>query len=150
MLVPTTLEDLDAIEPAETFDMDWQSYFKEVADRPTLEAYLATYCRTSWFKGELLGIGGVTPLWDHVGELWMCPDVRGLQHPLVITRELLRTIEHLRHVTAAHRFQITLAPNASPSWRRFIRRIGFQREGTLRSYIRPGEDYELFSRLWVH
>lgn len=150
MIEPTTMDDITAIVPAEGQDMDWRAIFMDMADAATLEAYLTTYCRTVWLHGKMIAIAGVTPLWDHVGEIWLCPSEHAKDHRLYLARTLFKLLDIAQDVLKAHRIQLTVGPNdmKKPDWRELVARLGFRSEGTLRSYIHAGEDYELFSRIW--
>jgi len=144
---PTKIEDIYAINPRDESDMEWREFLHGVADRNTLEQYVSVYCRTLRKGDKIIAIAGVTSLWPGVGEIWICIDKDAGQVRFSLTRKILELIPIARDILDAHRLQITVHPDRK-EFMEFLLHIGFDSEGPVHSYIRYGEDYQMFYQLF--
>lgn len=101
---------------------------------------------TAMLLGQPIGAAGVSILRPGVGEAWaiFSPLIKTM--PFAIHRNVKKILariiaeQHLRRVHAAIDPQDKIAV-------RWIGRLGFQREGTLRRFGEGGKDMDLYARI---
>lgn len=101
-----------------------------------------TYVRDN----EIIGCGGVFPLWKNVGQCWMiaCCDYK--KYWLNAGRYMLWTINAAFKTFDLNRIQGTARANHKEAIK-FLKWANFKEEGTLKSYGANGEDHIMFARL---
>jgi hypothetical protein len=98
----------------------------------------------SWFndKDELTGVGGVMPLWDGVGEVWLLLTEEGKKSSVSLLKDSKWFIEYLLEKEGYHRLQCSIVCEFV-SAHRFISACGFVPEGIMADY---GPNKEHFTR----
>ena len=140
---PATVEDVQLIEPATHFDRTWAFQL----GRQECAAFLHAYARTLTYEGKPIAIGGVSPVWAGVGDLWVVMSDEGYQHPTILARHFRQLIQQAREVILAHRLQAAVHTKNKRQMN-FLEKLGFEQEGVLRGYYEPDEDYHLYSIVW--
>lgn len=97
------------------------------------------------WKGLLVGVGGIIPLWNGVGEVWMCAMEDLKRSPLTFTKMMKRLIEQLEG--GFHRIQMTVSI-AEPGHLKWAKLLGFQEEGTLVRYGPDRSNHVMLSITW--
>ncbi|HWN46803.1 MAG TPA: hypothetical protein VNM71_05565 [Steroidobacteraceae bacterium] len=90
----------------------------------------------------VLGCGGMTELWENRAQIWALVSKDAGPHMVGIHR----AVEGFLKQAPQRRIEAyVLVGFAAGS--RWIRRLGFKHEGTMRAYSPEGDDYELFARV---
>lgn len=103
-------------------------------------------CKTGLVDGRIVGLGGITILWDGVGEGWLIltKDVltRKVESYRCIYRLMLKLIEEnkLRRIQAHVRTDFRQAI-------KMIEALGFEREGLLREFCPDKCDVYMYARI---
>jgi len=99
-------------------------------------------------SGEVVFIGGVSPLHNHVGEGFF---IFSENFPSVFKQHAKEIIKGMRDYIALHMFKFrriqTHVRTDFPEARRFIEVLGFQCEGVMRNYTPDNKDAYLYSRV---
>lgn len=90
--------------------------------------------------GEILGCGGVADLDAGRGLLWSFISDAGRRHPHCLHRAARRFISSLDY----RRIEATCRGAKACRW---LEALGFQHEGTLRSWTPDGADFEIYARI---
>lgn len=115
-----------------------------------MKKYRETYLKGpaySVFDGDsLVFCGGVVIQWDRVGECWIICNNTIKKYIREICFYSDNYLERIIIDSHLHRVQATV-PARWIQGVRFLERLGFHREGTLRKYSSAGEDYYMYSRV---
>lgn len=116
-----------------------------LADR--LDPYALRGCAfTGLVAGRVVGCAGVRPLWPGVGEAWAVFSAEALMRPTALFRAALRGVAKIEDAQGLRRIQATCHADHEAG-ARFLRALGFRREGLLRRYGLGGEGhYWLYAR----
>lgn len=119
------------------------------ADSAGLEKALAlvdiSTAATISYNGCVLAIMGYYQLWPGVLEVWVLPSKYVQNHAVPYLRTVRRYIEGLSKLPGVHRLQTSAVDDSlHEGWMRFL---GFQCEGLLRSYSSNKVDYAMWGRL---
>ena len=114
-------------------------------------AYATTY---SWTgvdteTGNIIGCGGIIPLWTGVGEAWVATDLDPIRQKSLGRRGLYilkKQIVDTEKTYFFHRIQAAVEVNFEVGIRLAFA-LGFQYEGLMRRYGVDGKDYHRFSRI---
>ncbi len=101
---------------------------------------------TLMWDGRIIGFTGFMNLWPGVVEVWLIPTKYVGDKPLLLVRTLKKYIEGIAEDQKLWRIQ-TIAI-ADPVHARFLECLGFQCEGTARSYVKKGQDHKYWSRIF--
>jgi len=101
---------------------------------------------TGVVRGEIAGCAGLIPLWPGVAEAWMVSTALFTRYPKTIHRGIAAGLATLAETMGLHRIQAAVHQEHRVSLR-WLRRLGFRLEGTLRRYGPDGADYLRLARL---
>ena len=107
---------------------------------PQLETYTLVY------QGSVLAVVGVEQKWDGVMEVFIVPTTYTHRHRSVLAKSIGKTLDLVRFRSKIHRFQTHSL--AHPVVDRFMKSIGFLREGTCKMYSSNGLDYNMWAKVW--
>lgn len=96
--------------------------------------------------GRARGIGGIEPVWEGRHVLWSYAADLSLREWGQVLRFTRRRIARALEREDVRRVECT-ASLAAPRYCRFLGRLGFAYEGTLRAYGPGGEDMAMFSQV---
>lgn len=116
-----------------------------LADR--LDPYAIRGCAfTGLIGGRVVGCAGVRPMWAGVGEAWAVFSLEALGRPVSLFRAAARGLAAMEDRQGLRRIQATCHADHDAG-ARFLRALGFEREGLLRRYGLRGEgNYWLYAR----
>ena len=97
-------------------------------------------------NGQPMAIGGVTVLWDGVGEAWLAPSEYCFKKPLLLVKTALSVLAGTAKQYNLHRVQCVVRADDRKA-QRFALALGFERESTLVKYGPEGHDY--FMMIWL-
>lgn len=140
---PTTVEDVRSIEPSTHQDR----LYAQQLGRDEAALFLKTYAVTLEHEDKPVAIGGVTPMWTGVGDLWVIMTDEAYRQPAVTARHLRLLVDQAREVILAHRLQATVAVGHE-RMAAFLEHLDFKQEGILRAYYEPDKDYWLYAKVW--
>ena len=106
------------------------------------QGYGATYIR----NGEVIGCGGVFPLWEGVGQCWMTASQDYKKHWLSVARYMKTVIDVSFKLFNFHRIQGTTKASYTEGIK-FLEWAGFEREGELKGYGVDKENHIMYARL---
>lgn len=112
--------------------------------RKSMEQLNNTYAWTGVVDGQVIGCAGMVPLLPGVGEIWALFSDALPQHKVSMFKELKRHLEHL-HAQGYPRLQ-TVVQHGFETGKRFVERLGFEFEGSMRKYIN-GETYDRYAKI---
>ena len=95
---------------------------------------------------SIVGIGGIALLWKGVGEAWAVPSVAVKQHPLAFHRAVKMMLNMIQDNKKLHRVQAAVLEDF-PKGHKWIKSLGFKREGKMRAYGPNGENYIRYARI---
>jgi len=102
---------------------------------------IADHSFTAIEDGEVIGAGGIYPLWPGVGEAWVVAAEATSRHKVLIARAVLGGLHALVERHGFHRVQ-AVAHVDWPAANRFLQWLGFEHEGRCKKYDAAGNDYE--------
>ena len=89
---------------------------------------------------------GMIPQWEDRAIAWGLISAEAGQHFRAITKAVLRSME----LHPFRRIETAVACNF-PQGHRWVKMLGFEREGTMRAYTPFGDDCDLYARVrWKH
>jgi hypothetical protein len=91
--------------------------------------------------GRILFCAGFSILWSGVADFWMVPSIYAKAYPLTFYRIAKRYLKVLPETFKLHRMQTTSYDD--PFHEKWMNKLGFQKEGTLRKY-RPDQSNMCF------
>ena len=96
-------------------------------------------------NGEIIGCGGILPLWKGVGEAWVISSPQVEKHPIAFARTIWRKLFELIDSMGLERVQslVDAEHKVSMVW---VERMGFKQEGLMRKYM-DGRDFIRYA--WV-
>jgi L-amino acid N-acyltransferase YncA len=95
----------------------------------------------------ILGLAGITQLYEKVGYAWMGPTRVGLKHPLAISRRIKIEIDRIAARLDLHRVQADVWEEA-PISIKFVEWVGFEYEGRMPKYTPDGDTYLRYARVY--
>lgn len=99
---------------------------------------------TIFYDGRVIAIMGLQELWPGVCELWVLPSKYLREYAIPFSRSIKKAINS-GILCAYHRVQIqALDDDLHNRWLKFL---GFEKEGTLRKYDKFGNNYNMWSRV---
>lgn len=99
--------------------------------------------------GRILGAAGMTQIVPWVADFWLIPSKWVPDYPLAFHRTVLGKFKELLAQSTAVRIQGVVDPKY-PERVRWIERLGFTREGTMRTFGPNGEDMDLYAIIRGH
>ena len=96
--------------------------------------------------GHLVLSAGVWQLWPGVGEAWLLPSARLLARPRGPVRTVRRFLDEIAEREGYTRVQATTHADFERG-ERFLKWLGFEREGVLRKFGPDGSDHKIYSRV---
>lgn len=112
-----------------------------------VRAYLQRGPAWSGFVGNrIMGCAGVCVLWRGVGEAWMVTTDLAARMPLAFHRAIASRLDEVMMSMNLWRLQAIIHTEHEVS-RRWVRRLGFEEEGTMQRYGPDGKDYVRFARV---
>ena len=120
-----------------------QEYLRSLYDPSNLDWVAAHPSFSGVVDGEIIGCGGILPLWDNRASAWMWLGAQARRHMLSTTRAVLRFLE----VQPYRRVEISVDREFGEA-HRWARMLGFQLEaGRMRAYRPDGGDCSLYARV---
>ena len=101
---------------------------------------------TAIHNGHVVACGGITPMWDGVGEVWLLGSHRVKENKTSLTRAVYDTLGFLMDNNNYWRLQGTVLANWE-SGLRFARFFGFEQEGVMKKYGPDQQDYIRVARI---
>lgn len=99
---------------------------------------------TIFYDGRVIAIMGLQELWPGVCELWVFPSKYLKAYAIPFARTIRKAITS-GILSGYHRVQIQALDDDLHN--RWIKFLGFEKEGTLRRYDKFGNDYNMWSRV---
>lgn len=96
---------------------------------------------------EIAGCFGVCRVWDGVAEATLVPSDVFYTKPKLFTRFTRGLLDVAAKTYNLHRIQ-ALCLEKYPKHGRFIRALGFEKEGVIRGYDPQKNDYGMYARFW--
>ena len=110
-------------------------FFTVLPDQPAVSA---------WYKGKVIGVGGINLFWEGVGEAWvlLSKDIESCRFGTY--RMIRRMFKSLTKEYGLQRLQATVR---SGWWDaiKMVEKLGFQREGLMKHYCPNGDDVIMYS-----
>jgi len=103
------------------------------------------YGYTGLADGEIVGLGGILPLWKGVGEAWVVSSPLVARYPLFFYRTIYWMLEELMEKMELVRVQTTVHCKHERSIK-WVEKMKFKNEGLMRKYI-GGQDYYRYARV---
>lgn len=121
--------------------MEYVNFHPDEAYLNNIEKFQMSFCGLD-DQGKVVGIAGILPLWNGVGEAWsfLTPEVQ--KHPFTLHRAVKRGLEKIMNERCFHRVQtnVLLGNKVGEYW---AERLGFHFESFLPMY---GPNKESYSR----
>ena len=119
---------------------------QEAFDRVDQMSRISTQAGTFLCEGRIHFVAGFCPMWPGVYEVWMLPSVYVRNAPMFFCRTLRRYIDRIAHDFKAHRIQTTSFDDKfHERWMKFM---GFEKEGTLRQFTQDKRNMCQFGRIF--
>src|SRR5574342_128376 len=93
--------------------------------------------------GRVLGCAGMTQIAPWVADFWLIPSRWVKDYPILFHKTVTREFVKLLACTQARRIQGVVDPQYLERVR-WIERLGFAREGTMRAFGPDGQDMDLY------
>jgi hypothetical protein len=103
---------------------------------------------TLMHEGRILCVGGVSMVWPGVGQMWLIPSQYVNDYSLVFVRTVRNFLESMMKSHELHRMQAVISSEL-PNGEKWIRGLGFQKEGKMQQYSASGVDYYLYGKLRI-
>ncbi len=102
------------------------------------------------YDGRIITCCGFIEVWSGVCEVWQIPSVYITDKPILFARIIKRYLDRLVETFKWHRMQTTSLNDELH--RRWMKWLGFEREGLLRRYSYDKQDYVQWGKLfqWQH
>ena len=97
-------------------------------------------------QDEVIGIGGIHNIWDHVGEAWLLLGKDAVTKPTSVARHTAYMFDYLQEEFDYKRIQASIAVTDKTA-KRFAEWLGFQNEGVMKKYGPDGTDYYRYARV---
>lgn len=101
---------------------------------------------TGLIDGKIVGVGGVTVLWEGVGEGWLILTKDVLKHKTTAYNCIYRMTKKIIEECNLTRIQAVVRVDF-PQAMKMMERLGFRREGYLRKYCPDGCNVWLYGRV---
>lgn len=104
---------------------------------------------TALWNGEIVGVGGVTILWEGVGDFWIILSKNAERdgvHGIIALSAISQRVDKIIKKYKLHRAQAAIRTNF-PRAIKMIEYLGFEREGLLRGYCPDGGDVWMYAKL---
>ena len=109
--------------------------------------YTPGYSFTGFYKGQVIMIYGICPLWKGVAELYMVPTVHLTKHKFTFHKAALRFFEYTASRMRLHRYQCYVCCRNVPAVN-WIEACYFHYEGRLLQFGPNCEDYRMYGRIF--
>lgn len=139
-----SMETLDTVKLVPELKTD--DHMLDLFRHPTAGEYFQHLAREWWFEGECLGFSGFHVVCPGCVEIWCALTPAARQHPKEFVEECARQCDWVTNSLLLHRMQATTRVDYHKA-HNLMDRLGFEHEGTLRSYRAPGDDYILWGKL---
>ena len=97
-------------------------------------------------EGRILCCAGYRQMWPGLLDGWIIPSIWIKDHRITFAKYMKRYIETVAATFKCHRFQ-TLSPD-DLFHDRFMRFLGFEKEGVMKKYTHTKRDYGIHARLF--
>jgi len=97
-------------------------------------------------EGDIIAIGGVSLLWPGVGAGWVLTSPLMVKYKIWTHRIIRDILNKAIKVHNLHRIESIILKNHGVSCK-WVKRLGFRKEGLLRKYDSQGNDYWLVARI---
>ena len=145
-VTPFEPEDIEEIVPRE-IDKEWNDVLSDSIEIERISRNGLDPAYTARLDGRVVFCGGITVLWEGVGEIWSLVDERAthLSKEIYIWQKQLLETQIKKGIF--NRLQAHVAKKW-PSACRFVEHLGFTQEAVLRKYGVNGDDYILYGRVF--
>ena len=99
--------------------------------------------------GRVLGCAGMAQVAPWIADFWLIPSRWVKEYPVLFHRTVTREFAKLCASTDARRIQGVVDPQY-PERTRWILRLGFVKEGTMRAFGPDGQDMDLYALVREH
>lgn len=96
-------------------------------------------------RGEIYAIGGILPVWEGVGEIWLIPTRLAKTKPVSLARHIKLGLLDMEKSLELRRLQAVVRCGFDRG-HDLVKFLGFQSEGVMRKYGPDGEDYERYAK----
>lgn len=96
--------------------------------------------------GRVLGCAGMQSVAPWVADFWLIPSGLIPEYPLAFHKTVLAKFKELLASSTARRIQGVVDPKF-PERTRWIERLGFVKEGTMRAFGPDGQDMDLYAMI---
>ena len=104
------------------------------------------YPKTGLADGRPVAIGGISRLWDGVGEGWLIGSQDFKSHMFFICKHVRKYIKEYTKIMGINRLQAVVSASNKDVYRFAEKFAGFTYEGYLHSYGMDGTDQLMFAR----
>lgn len=134
--------------PLLTMRPDEDKWFEsqEVIDRQMTALAHNAISGSLFVDDKLVAVIGWLPLWKGVVEVWSFPCADIHRYAVIYLKTVLKQLEVIHLVAKPHRIQTH--SQADPLHDRWMKRLGFTCEGTLKQYSCDREDFRIWA-LWA-
>ena len=95
---------------------------------------------------EVLAVGGVTVMWEGVGEAWIIMGESAYTRPYSIAKYSSYLFDHIQEDYKLHRIQASVSI-IDETAKRFVNWLGFEVEGIMTKYGPDKSDYFRYARV---
>lgn len=143
---PCTPQDLLEIKIAGQLDDERRQIMGNLAAHEDPDAMLQESARTIWRDDRVLACFGVWPMWAGVSRAWSMITEEMRESPLTLHRYVLAELADVEERQNLVRIEAVVRFGYSAG-HRWIRSLGFQREGLMKNYgIGGAPDFHLYAR----
>lgn len=115
-------------------------------ERLVKAAEMSIEAGTFIYDGRILCCAGFMRLWPGVLEGWIIPSKWVSVAPIAFAKHMKRYIESVAKSFGCHRFQTS--SNEGVVQERWMKFLGFEKEGTMKKYSYDKKDYHIYARLF--
>jgi|TARA_R110000803_G_scaffold95372_1_gene163291 hypothetical protein len=101
---------------------------------------------TGFYNNEPIVCGGITPIWEHVAEVWIIMKQETNQHKFFMLKNIKDKFETTIQKREYHRIQAAVRTDFKNGIR-FAKWFGMTSEGVMQKYGPEGKDYLMTARI---
>ena len=103
--------------------------------------------KTRGLNPEILGVAGLSPLWNGVAQAWVVVGLGVKKHSFFLNRNVLKYLDILAKTHSLRRIQATVPcfSDGNLSW---IESLGFELESKLKGFGPDGKDHFMYRKMY--
>ena len=103
--------------------------------------------KTRGLNSEILGVAGLSPLWNGVAQAWVVVGLGVKKHRFFLHRNVLKYLDILAKTHSLRRIQATVPcfSDGNLSW---IESLGFELESKLKGFGPDGKDHFMYRKMY--